>query len=1050
MKTQHLAVAALLAFSFSALSQNSTQAQSASSILPPSSVQSARKPASPTVAANYGKLPLSFEANQGQADPRTRFLSHGAGYSLFLTDSAAVLELSKVPPASQKTPGGNQGVNPSSLATTRRMGAMKTDVVRMELAGATHNSSVAGADPLPGKSNYLIGNDSSKWHTNVPTYGKVKYSGVYPGVDLVYYGNQQQLEYDFIVAPGASAKPVRLHFAGASQLKLNSDGDLAVIAANGQISFHKPVVYQEKDGRRQPVEGKFTLLAKNTVGFQLGGYDHSRKLVIDPVLAYSTYFSAFSIVGIAVDASGSAYVAAVQPFPGFFTPTEGAFQTTPGDVVVAKLNPAGTALVYATYLGETRQYPDFNIGGIAVDSSGNAYLTGVDAVPVTKGAYDTTEFGAFLLKLNATGSALIYSTYLPGASTTAIAIDTAGHAFLTGTAYPAQNGAPGLPVTPGAFQTTFKGASGYLEAFVTEFNAQGSGLVYSTYLGGSGGDYGTGIAVDSQGSAYVTGVTGSSDFPVTSGAYVTTYNPANTGDTSFVSKLNPAGSQLAYSTFLSSIGQIFAAGIAVDGQGYAYVTGNPASSYPDVPGAFKTTPGSFEPVAKGLQDAFVTKLNLDGSALVYSTYLGGSIQTKVGEFEGYTANGSIAVDSEGRAYLTGFTFDTDFPVTPDAYQKMNNAAAVQGTNAFFTVFNAAGSGLVYSTYLGSGGIPYSGTLGPPQGDIGWVVALGPSGSAYIAGLAAAPPGGFSYFPTTLGAYQGYSDNNPAAFISRFDFEGTATTSSVVSDGNPGPAGSNVTFTAYVASNGSIPSGYVEFYIDGTLTAANPLDDTGHASYATTNLPTGPHSIKAYYRGSLTYADSSASLVETITGQVLTPNIVPVSGSYRVAQQAIISDVTGNSVIHYTTDGSTPTVSSPIYAAPIPITKATTVRAIAVAAGDTPSAVASATYAISSKLRPVTVLFSTLFTTGSFHEGMYLTAIVTTTDGTTATGTITFLHGNVPIGTASLVDGAVSVDTGNGFSTGFAAPGEYSLTASYSGSATEEAKQSAPVVVNVIE
>ncbi len=384
----------------------------------------------------YGKLPLSFEANQGQSDPRVRFTSRGNGYALFLTDKEAVLALTKRDAADkkldQKAGPGKPSLSPAKDA---RLNLAKTDVVRMELAGASHGLRVSGAEQLPGRANYFIGNDPAKWHSNIPTYGKVRYSGVYPGVDLVYYGNQQQLEYDFVVAPGASPKPVRLRFAGAEKLQLNADGDLKVVARNGEIAFHKPVVYQIKEGRRQPVQGRFAVLAKNTVGFALGSYDQSRELVIDPTLAYSTYLGGSGKDGagaIAVDGEGHAYVAGAATSSDFPV-TGGAFKKTNNSFLftafVTKLNLAGSALDYSTYLGGSGgNYSLRNFGdeasGIAVDASGHAYVAGATYstdFPVTSGAFQTVnkaaandESNAFVTKLNTTGSALDYSTYLGG------------------------------------------------------------------------------------------------------------------------------------------------------------------------------------------------------------------------------------------------------------------------------------------------------------------------------------------------------------------------------------------------------------------------------------------------------------------------------------------------------------------------------------------------------------------------------------------------------------------------------------------------------------
>jgi hypothetical protein len=327
------------------------------------------------LAAGYGKLPLSFEANRGQSDPQVKFLSRGQGYSLFLTDSEAVLALSK----------GDVG----------KAGAAKTDVVRMEFAGANRGLRVDGKEQLPGKVNYFLGNDPVKWHSDVPTYAKVNYDDIYPGINLAYYGNQRQLEYDFLISPGADPKAIRLRFAGAEKVSIDKAGDLTVAAGNGEITFHKPVIYQVAEGRREPIEGNFALRAGKTVGFTLGNYDHSRELTIDPVLAYSTYFGGNfedTITGFAVDAQGSAYIAGTVSSTNFpLTPS--AYQKTDGfnSNYVAKLNPAGSALVYSTYLGTQPSDVEYPASiAIAVDSSGNAYLAGTTYAldfPVTVGAY---------------------------------------------------------------------------------------------------------------------------------------------------------------------------------------------------------------------------------------------------------------------------------------------------------------------------------------------------------------------------------------------------------------------------------------------------------------------------------------------------------------------------------------------------------------------------------------------------------------------------------------------------------------------------------------
>lgn len=624
----------------------------------------------PHLAADYGKLPLSFEANQGQVDSQVRFTSRGNGYSLFLTDKEAVLALSRKsgqqvsesasqPKSGRRIPHPNgRDVGHPNLSSPTV--GLETDVVWMQLAGAKTGLKVEGEEKLAGTANYFIGNDPAKWHSNVPTYSKVKYSGVYPGVDLVYYGNQQQLEYDFMVAPGADPKQVKLHFAGAEKLRLTPDGDLEIVAKNGEIAFHKPVVYQlqagqlrsgqqvsESASQREVVEGKFVLLAGNTVGFKVGSYDKSRELVIDPTLAYSTYLggsSATYAFGIAADADGNAYMTGYT-YTGFPVTNE-AFQTVDKGVgnhqytvFVTKFNPSGSGLIYSTYLGGSGQPYGGDWGtGITVDTFGSAYVIGYTYstdFPITEGAFQTVNnvslegTNAFVTKLDPTGSTLAYSTYLGGMTRygwgcdrpTGIVVNSSGNAYVTGSTCDMN-----FPVTSGAFQTVNNSISGGSNGFITEFNSSGSALVYSTYLGGSDNDASYGIAVDGSGSAYVTGYAHSADFPVTAGAFDTSYGP------SFITKLNPSGSALIYSTYFSGS----TSAIAVDPAGDAYVTGSADGDHP-----IPTTPGAFQTTGKGTLNAFVSKLNPSGTALVYSTYLGGS-----GSDSGY----GIAVDTAGYTY----------------------------------------------------------------------------------------------------------------------------------------------------------------------------------------------------------------------------------------------------------------------------------------------------------------------------------------------------------------------------------------------------------------
>jgi hypothetical protein len=1031
MKTRIFAFSALLVITPAAFCQAHSQEQG----LP----QPGTKATPPAVSANYGKLPLSFEANQGQADPAVKFLSHGNGYSLLLTDSAAVLELSKPDPATPTRTMKAMGMNPSTLARVRRPVALKTDVVRMELPGAQQNAPVGGTEQLPGKSNYFVGKDPAKWQTNVPTYAKVKYSGVYPGVDLVYYGNQRQLEYDFVIAPGASTKPVKLHFAGASQLKLDSNGDLAVIAKNGEIAFHKPVVYQEKDGQRQPVDGKFTLLAKNTVGFQLGGYDHSRTLVIDPVLAYSTYLGGTgnsTPSGAAVDTEGNIYIVGYTD-PLNYPTTVGAFQSTApfGVPFITKLNPSGSAIVYSTYLYGSSGRDGAN--AIAVDANGDAYVTGSALstdFPVTSGAFQRVNKGrnVFVTKLNPFGSALVFSTFLGGSGTTygdfslAIAVDSLGDTYIDGYTDSAD-----FPVTPGVYQPKFGITQAYgSTGFVAKLNPSGSALLYSTFLGGADGAILTTLAAEPSGTVSVGGA-GGIDFPTTQGAFQTKSKSSN--GASVIAKLNATASALVYSTFFSGSSPYdVLSQIAVDGDGDVYAAGEAYSTdFPVTPGAFQTTNHSV--------NGFISKINASGTGLIFSTYLGGS-----------TATGASAmvVNSSGNVFVTGSTADTDFPVTPDAYQTINLAGENDFETTFLTELSADGSSLLYSTYFGNGGGNFDFAV---YGSYAYALAIDALGNPYVAGRTYSQT-----FPVTPGAYQlvnlsptvpgnvgeGGTEAGYTSFIYKFAFNG-ATTTTVTADSDTGSAGQRFSYTADVVSvdGSSIPTGFVEVYADGGYQGDFPLDQAGHASFSTFPLATGTHVINASYHGDAKHSASSGIYSQTVTGQVATPNITPVSGTYAYSPLVTISDTTANAVIYYTTDGSAPTAKSTVYSGPISVSGSTTVKAIAAASGDTPSAVATAAYVLAS-VKPVAITLQTSASFVTYGQPVTLTAIVKTTDGTTATGNITFLHGNVPLGTVPLKGGVASLTYT------LQETGAHSITANYSGSATKEGLQS-PVVLVVV-
>jgi len=870
--------------------------------------QPADKPAAKKaqVAQHYGRIPLSFEANQGQADKTVKFLSNGSGYSLFLTDSSAVLALTK-PEVSGAKPRqtAGRGVNPASSRL-----AEKTDVVRMDLAGANRATHVAGMDQLPGTANYFIGNDPAQWHSGVPTFAKVKYAGVYPGIDLVYYGNQRQLEYDFVVAPGASAKPIRLEFAGAKKLDLTADGDLTVSAANGEIAFHKPVVYQVKDGLRQPVDGQFAMLAKNAIGFTLGRYDHSKPLVIDPVLSYSTYLggsSADAAYGITADSSGSAYVVGVT-FSTNFPVTAGAAQSTNNEppntsfecITITKLNPTGTALMYSTYLGGSGTPPNNNaqfgdVGqGIAVDSSGDVYVTGFTqstTFPTTPNAYQTvnnTTTGsiqnAFVTKLNATGTALVYSTYLGGDaqdSGSAIAVDSFDDAYVVGSTF-----STNFPTTSGAFQVVNHAITGWRNAFVTKFNPTGTALVYSTYLGGSSyGAEGAGIALDSSDDAYVTGSAASQDFPITNGAFQTTnFAAANAGLQTvaynvFVTKLNPTGTALVYSTFLGGAIDDFGAGIALDGSGDAYVTGEAWSSdYPVAGSAYQSTNPAY---ANDAPSGFVTEVNAAGTGLVYSTFLGGSGFSPQACGSGCTSSGSgdagsaIAVDGLGDAYVTGSAVSSNFPTTSGAYQTVNNAAghtAPAGINAFITKLDPGGSSLLYSTYLG----------GTVQ-DYGYGIALDGVGGVYVAGIASS-----TNFPTTTGSYQpAFAGGSSDAFIARLAIGEVAQQIAVPNVVGDTQAAATTAITGAGLVVGTVTSASSSTVASGNVISESPSAGTSVSSGSSVNLVVSTGAAQIAVPNVV--GDTQAAATTAITGAGLVVGTVTTASSSTVASGNVISE-----------------------------------------------------------------------------------------------------------------------------------------------------------------
>jgi predicted extracellular nuclease len=754
----------------------------------------------------FGQLPIAFEANHGQTDAQVRYFSRGPGYSLFLTPSEAVLSLRG------DDAGGAR--NDADLRRHQDDAGRRDAVIRMGFAGANPAPRLAGAAPQASHSNYFHGASALR---NVANFGKVRYEDLYPGVDLVYYGTQGQLEYDFVVAPGRDASPIALTLAGVDRMHVDAQGNLVLGTPVGDVVQHAPVAYQLVHGQRRAVAAQYALLGARKVGFRLGAYDHAQPLVIDPVLVYSTYHGG-SLgdrgMDIALDASGNAYITGLANSSNFPV-TTGAYDTTvngsASDVFVAKFSPSG-GLLYSTYLGGTGTDEG---AGIAVDGAGNAYVTGRTTsldFPLA-GAYQGALGGgqdAFVTKLNASGNALVFSTYLGGntnpggVSLTSefgygIAVDASGAVYVSGLAV-----STNFPTTPGAFQTAGGGATD--DAFVTKFSANGASLVYSTYLGGGQFDEAYSLAVDASGNAYVAGITASTNFPVLNAKQPT----SGTNNDGFLTKLNPTGTALVYSTYVGGFGQDAVYGLAIDAAGSAYVAGVTASANFPVVNSLQSFNLGLSTTAT---DGFVAKYGAAGNTLVYSTYLGGSAnETGIG----------LALDGNGNAYVVGQTTSTNFPVV--AAIQSTNASASGLADAFVTKIGANGAGLLYSTYLGGAG-----------DDVGNDIAVDGAGDAYVVGQTSS-----SNFPT-VAARQATAGGSSDAFVARISSsndvqvsigdvritEGNSgTTSAVFTVSLSKASASAVTFN-FATANGTATAGsdYTATTLTGQTIAAGTLTKT---------------------------------------------------------------------------------------------------------------------------------------------------------------------------------------------------------------------------------
>ena len=737
------------------------------------------------VQALTSHLPLSFEQNVGQLDSGANFASRGAGYDLFLTSTGAVLELRNA----------NLGVRDKSGPRRHPPVGPSRSVISLKLQGANAKVTARGLNELPERRNYFIGSDARNWHTDVPTFRAVRYDEIYPGISLTYYGNQQQLEYDFAVAAGADPRTIRLAFNSGVQPQISDAGDLLLRTAGGEVRQQRPVIYQEIDGRRQLIDGRYVLLGKRQVGFQVGSYDRDKTLVIDPTLVYSTYLGGGGDdlgSSVAVDSNNNVYIAGTTSSINF--PLQNAaFAANAGlsDIFVTKIDAAGANIIYSTYVGGS----GLDRGdGIAVDSSGNAFVVGrVDSsstnFPTTPGSFATSyrggDFDGVVFKLNPQGNGLVYSAYLGGEendSTEGVAVDTAGNAFVTG-----GTKSSGFPTTGNAYQGT---RGGDTDAFLAKISPSGASLLYSTYLGGSGTDRGSGVAVDSNGNAYIAGFAGSGDFP-TENAF---QNNFGGGFDAFVAQIDTKLSgvnSLVLCSYLGGGGDDKAYGIALDsGANNVYVVGQTSSN--DFP-----VLNPAQPASGGGFDAFLAKISVAGGK-VYATYLGGS---------GDDRGSGIAVNSSGAAYVTGFTSSTNFPTVSPIQSNKGG-----GTDAFVAKLGPSGSAFLYSTYLGGSGNENSVSTIVSTNPI----ALDASSNAYITGYTAS-----NNFPTAAPLQGTNAGGASDAFVAKIadaapaaDFALSVSPSSQTV--NPG---NNTTYDVTVTPAGGF-TGNVTLSVSGLSADAN--------------------------------------------------------------------------------------------------------------------------------------------------------------------------------------------------------------------------------------
>ncbi|MDP4114805.1 MAG: SBBP repeat-containing protein [Bacteroidota bacterium] len=692
-----------------------------------------------------------FIQNTGQWPSEVKYLAKVGGMNAWITNSGVVYDYYKINRnySQQQSPK----LTPDKQSELEQSNtSIKGHIVKMQLVDVNVNAVCTGDNRQEGYYNYFLGNDQTKWAGNVPLYGNVAVNEIYPKINVKYYFDGNNIRYDYIVKPGADISRLKMKFEGQESVRVNESGELVIKTSLGEVTNGKLYSYQNDNGKEKEVFCKFAQDTDGSVNLAINDYDKTKDLIIDP-------------------------------------------------------------LIYSTFIGGSN---DEWGSSISTDAIGNAYITGSTIstdYPTTAGAYQTTigsSYDIFVTKINPTGSALVYSTFIGGSGSDAgasILTDANSNVYVTGSTKSSN-----YPTTTGALQTTFGGGQ---DVFVTKLTPEGSGLIFSTFIGGSLSDYSTAMAMDTGGNIYLTGQTVSANYPITPGAYQTTLSGGYTSGDAFITKLNPSGSALIFSTFIGGSSLEKSASIAVDTYGNSYITGLTLSSdYPTTPGAFQTTSGG----GTYATDVFVTKLNSGGSALVYSTYIGRD------KDEG---GRSIAIDAGGNAFITGYTTSPNYPTTPGAFQTTLNGYL---TDAFVTELNASGSTLVYSTLIGGNNEEYANSIFVDAG-----------GSVYIAGSTRS-----ENYPITPGANQTTFGGSVDVFVTKLNTTGSSLVYSTYIGGSDGDGGASIV----IDNNGNA------FITGNTLS---------------TNYPVTSGVFQAAYRGGSDYGDAFITKLHLANLLLTSPN-----------------------------------------------------------------------------------------------------------------------------------------------------------------------------------